>query len=202
MTDNKDNKLVKVNEEKKAFSFEENKFVFYTALFYSLGLFMGSYFYKLAQSDKLDNLVKIKDGSFLLLLVSSFCLYFSVFLISSFLGFCLIGKPIINVIPILIGMGTGIRLAYYFISSASKGVGYSLIMIVPYTALFVTVISYTINNSNCLSTRLVLLTKGEGDKNFELSPYLKKYLIYSLLIALAALLDSALTKLLFSVVTI
>lgn len=195
--------LAEIKEEnKKSFSFEENKFAFYASLFYALGLFLGTYFYKLAQSDKLNSLVAIKDNDFKTLLLSDFCLYFSIFLISAFLGFCLISKPIIYLIPVFIGIATGTRMAYYFINYSTKGVGYSLIMIIPYIALFITVISFTINTSNDLSSRLINLTKGEGEKKFELTPYLKKYLLYFGVIIAVSLLDSGLTKMLFSVVTI
>lgn len=198
VTEFKNNK----KENKPEFSFSENKFIFYSSLFYSFGLFIGSYFYKLAQSDKLNNLVAIHDDEFASLLLSNFCLYFSVFLITAFLGFCMIGKPIEYVVPVFIGIGIGCRLSYYFINFGSKGVGYSLIMIVPYIALFMTVITHTINTSSELSGQLFKLTKGEGNKPFELSPYLKKYLLYFALIIAVTFLDSLLTKLLFSVVTI
>lgn len=195
--------LAEIKEEKKNnFNFEENKFAFYSALFYALGLFLGSYFYKLAQSDKLNTLAVIKDNDFKILLLSDFCLYFSIFLIAAFLGFCLISKPIIYSIPVFIGIATGTRIAYYFVNYSTKGVGYSLIMIIPYIALFITVISFTINTSNELSSKLINLTKGEGEKKFELTPYLKKYLLYFAVIIAVSLLDSGLTKVLFSVVTI
>ena len=189
-------------EDKPKFSFKENKFIFYSSLFYSFGLFIGAYFYKLVQNDKLNNLVAIHDDEFISLLLSNFCLYFSVFLITAFLGFCMIGKPIEYIVPIIIGIGVGCRISYYFVNFNSKGVGYCLIMILPYIALFMTVISYTINTSSRLSTQLFLLTKGEGNNDFELFPYIKKYLIYFALIIAVTALDSILTKLLFSVVTI
>lgn len=202
MADSDNKELISLNADKATFSFTDNKFTFYTGLFYSLGLFIGSYFYKIAQSDRLNSLVALKDGTFLGLFLSAFCLYFSIFLVTVFLGFCLIGKPIIFIIPTVIGIAAGIRLGYYFINYSAKGIGYALIMIVPYTALFILVISYTIDNSSRLSSRIAALTKGEENGGFELSPYLKKYLIYSLLIIGVTLLDSGLTKLLFAVVTI
>lgn len=196
------NEIAEIKEKKNSFSFADNKFAFYSGLFYSLGLFLGSYFYKIAESERLNNIVAIKDGNFTTLLLADFCLYFSVFLVSAFLGFCLISKPIIYFIPVFIGVATGTRIAYYFINYSAKGVGYSLIMIIPYIAMFITVISFTINTSNDLSSRLVELTKGESDKKFELTPYLKKYMLYFLVIIAVSLCDSGLTKLLFSVVTI
>lgn len=82
--------LAPTNEKsKKTFCFSENKFIFYCGLFYAVGLFIGSYFYKIAQSDKLNELVIIKDNTFSNLMFSNFCVYFSLFLITAFLGFVL-----------------------------------------------------------------------------------------------------------------
>lgn len=189
-------------EEKHTFDFSENKFIFYCGLFYAVGLFIGSYFYKLAQSDKLNELVMIKDNSFANLMLSNFCAYFSLFLITAFLGFCLISTPLINIVPIFIGIATGSRLSYYFVNYDAKGVGYSLIMIVPYIALLITTISYTMKVSVELSAKIRNLVKGESKESFEINPYLKKYLLLAVAITAVSVIDSGLTKLLFSVVTI
>lgn len=198
-----ENMLAPTNKkEKSIFDFSENKFIFYCGLFYAVGLFIGSYFYKLAQSDKLNELVMIKDNSFANLMLSNFCAYFSLFLITAFLGFCLISTPLINIVPIFIGIATGSRLSYYFVNYDAKGVGYSLIMIVPYIALLITTIAYTMKVSVDLSAKIRSLVKGESKDSFEINPYLKKYLLLAVAIIAVSVIDSGLTKLLFSVVTI
>lgn len=198
-----ENMLAPTNKKKKSiFDFSENKFIFYCGLFYAVGLFIGSYFYKLAQSDKLNELVMIKDNSFANLMLSNFCAYFSLFLITAFLGFCLISTPLINIVPIFIGIATGSRLSYYFVNYDAKGVGYSLIMIVPYIALLITTIAYTMKVSVELSAKIRNLVKGESKDPFEINPYLKKYLLLAVAIIAVSIIDSGLTKLLFSVVTI
>lgn len=198
-----ENMLAPTNkEEKHIFDFSENKFIFYCGLFYAVGLFIGSYFYKLAQSDKLNELVMIKDNSFANLMLSNFCAYFSLFLITAFLGFCLISTPLINIVPIFVGVATGSRLSYYFVNYDAKGVGYSLIMIVPYIALLITTIAYTMKVSVELSAKIRNLVKGESKDPFEINPYLKKYLLLAVAIIAVSVIDSGLTKLLFSVVTI
>ncbi len=195
--------LAPADEKPKiTFDFNENKFIFYCGLFYAVGLFIGSYFYKIAQSDKLNELVMIKDNSFTNLMFSNFCIYFSLFLITAFLGFCLISAPLINIVPMFIGIATGSRLSYYFVNYSAKGVGYSLIMIVPYIALLITTIAYTMKVSVELSTRIRGLVKGERKEPFEINSYLKKYLFLAIAIIAVSLIDSGLTKLLFSVVTI
>lgn len=199
-TDNKSS-----DKEKKDISelFEEYKSIIYTALFYSFGLFVGSYFYKMASTELLDSLLKPESQSIINLFVSNFCIYFSLFLLVVFLGFCLIGYPIINIIPTVIGLVTGIRAAFFFTNYSAKGIGYSLVMLVPYIALFLTVIAFTIKLSTSLSKQLISLTKNT-DEHTELSlkPYIKKYLIFALCITITSLLEAGLTNLLFTIVTI
>lgn len=198
-----DTMLSPVKEKPKiTFDFNEYKFIFYCGLFYAVGLFIGSYFYKIAQNDKLNELVMIKDNSFANLMFSNFCVYFSLFLITAFLGFCLISAPLINIMPIFIGVAAGGRLSYYFVNYEAKGVGYSLIMIVPYIALLITTIAYTMKVSVELSAKIRNLVKGESKEPFEINPYLKKYLLLAVAIIAVSVIDSGLTKLLFSVVTI
>lgn len=206
MSEFKGFEIVNQKDEKKSkkfnFNFSENKYIFYTALFYAFGLFTGAYFYKIVGSEALDNVLEITDNAFTQLFLSDFCLYFSIFSITVFLGFCLFGKPVIYIVPVFIGIASGMRLSYYCLNYQAKGVGYSLIMIIPYIALFLTVISYTIDNGAKLSSMLITMTKGESNGKLELSPYLKKYLVYTAMIIVISLFDSAVTKLLFSVVTI
>lgn len=198
--DNKDEKKSNIDFEK---FFTENKSVIYTALFYSFGLFLGAYFYKIAANDTLDALLIPENHGLLNMFVSNFCIYFSIYVIVVFLGFCLIGYPFINIIPLVIGISVGIRAAYLFINYSSKGVGYALIMLVPYTALFLTVISFAVNESAALSKKLIMLTKNKSSvSEFSLMPHIKKYIILAVGVALTAITDAGLTCLLFSVVTI
>lgn len=186
------------------FDFNEYKSVLYTALFYSFGLFVGAYFYKITQFDSLNNMLAPKSNDFLSLFIENYCLYFSIFVLVVFLGFCLIGFPIINIIPTVIGIFTGIKISYFLICYAAKGAGYCLIMIVPFASLFLTVIAFTIEISTELSKNLMLLTKQDSiDKcNINIKKQVKKYLIFSLVILAVSALNSLMTCLLYSVVTI
>ncbi|MGN1201981.1 MAG: stage II sporulation protein M [Eubacterium sp.] len=192
------------NEKKSLnFDFKEYKSIIYTALFYSFGLFIGSYFYKISSSEALDALLKPEPQSILNLFISNFCIFFSLYVIVVFLGFCLIGYPIINIIPTVIGMVTGLKSAYLFINYSVKGIGYSLVMLIPFAALFLTVIAFTIKLSSSLSKELISITKNTDEHTeFNLKPYIKKYLILALCIVITALADAGLTSLLFTVVTI
>lgn len=192
-------------KEKMEFSqfFEEYKSVIYTALFYSLGLFIGAYFYKISPTETLDSLLKPESHSLLSLFFSNFCIYFTLYVLVVFLGFCLIGYPIINIIPTVIGIVTGIRSSFLYINYSVKGIGYSLVMLIPYVALFLTIIAFTIKLSTSLSKQLISITKNTDEHSeLNLKPYIKKYLILALCIAVTALIDASLTSLLFTVVTI
>lgn len=193
------------SENKKAFSFDfyEYKSVIYTALFYAFGLFIGSYFYKISATETLNELLKPQEQTLANLFVSNFCIYFSLYVLVVFLGFCLIGYPIINIIPTVIGLATGLRASYLFVNYSIKGVGYSLIMLIPFAALFLTVIAFTINESTSLSKELISITKNTNEHGeLNLKPYVKKYLILALCILITSFINACLTSLLFTVVTI
>jgi hypothetical protein len=192
-------KKEKINFKEK---FKENKTIVYTIIYYSLGLFIGAYFYKLSSSETIDNLLKPTENSLLSLFISDFCIYFSIYVVVVFLGFCLIGYPILNIIPAVIGIVTGIKMSYWFINYSAKGIGYSLIMIVPYVALFLTVLAFAIKLSYELSKELLNISKGENNAKIILKPYMKKYLKLALCVVITALIDSSLTSLLITVVTI
>ncbi len=195
--------LIPDKKKKISLSFTEYKSFIYTVLFYSFGLFIGSYFYKITQFESLNNLLEAKSIDFLSLFFSSFCIYFSLFLLVMFLGFCMIGYPIINIIPTVIGISSGLRICYYLINYNLKGFGYSLIMIIPFSALLLTVIAYSIELSTRLSKNIYSLAKKDSTyDSIDIKKYIKKYLFYSLLILITAALNSAITCLLYSVVTI
>lgn len=186
------------------FEFSDFKSVLYTALFYVFGLFLGSYFYKITQFESIDRLLEPSSNDFAELFLANFCVYFSIFVLVVFLGFCLIGFPVVNAVPMAVGIFTGIKLAYYFINFSTKGVGYSLIMIVPFSALFVTVIALTIEISTNLSKNILNCTKNtdSSESRVNIKEYTKKYLIYAVLILAVSAINSVMTCLLYSVVTI
>lgn len=191
--------------EEKTFSFDLNEYksIIYTAIFYTFGLFVGAYFYKVSPTDTLNALLKPEESTLLSMFISNFCIYFSLYVLVVFLGFCLIGYPIINIIPTLIGIATGLESAFLYVNYSVKGIGYSLVMIIPYAALFLTVIAFTIKLSTSLSKQLISITKKNDECNeLDLKPYVKKYLILAICIVATSFAEASLTCLLFTVVTI
>lgn len=120
------------------------------------------------------------------------------------MGVCLVGFPIINVVPLLIGIQAGVKIAYYYLNFGFKGFGYSLLMIAPFVCSFLTVIVYTVSLSSELSRNIYELTvgKNENAEKIEYKSYMKKYLLYALMVIVVALVNSAITAALSGIIAI
>lgn len=199
--------LAEIKENKFSFNFTENKSYIYTAVFYLCGLIIGSVLYKNSSSETLNSLITSKNGEFLQLFINNFCLYFSIFLVTVFLGFCLIGFPIINTVPIICGLVIGMKISYYYINHSAKGIGYCLIMIIPTAAILLSVVAFTIKTSSDMSKSLFNLSVKKNDEiesenGFDYRSNIKKYLIFGVVIVLTALFDAGMTCIFSTVITI
>lgn len=181
--------------------FEKYKASMITAIYYSLGLFVGAYIYKTNQSDIINKAIRIDDNTLLQLMLTNVLIYFIIFLVVMFLGFCLIGNHIINIVPAIIGIITGAKIAFYFINYNVKGIGYAMVIIIPYSALFISILSLLIETSSSLSKTLLDSAKNQ-DRIFMAKPYLKRYLILGLCVIAAAIINSIMTYLMMNIVTI
>ena len=170
----------------------DNKTVIYSIVFYACSLAIGTVLYRLLQSSALDSVLK----------PSNVCNYLSLFLITVFLAFCLIGYGLINIIPCVIGIQVGMKAAYFYINYQAKGVGYTILMIAPFAALFLTVLIFVIQTSSNMSKQIVDITKNNLDYKLEVKPTLRKFLIYGLIIIAFSGVCALIETLLKSVVTI
>lgn len=184
------------------FDFEKDKYLIYSVVFYFCGLLIGSSFYKSVKSDALDKILKPQSSTLINLFLSNMCIYLTLFLIIVFLGLCLIGYPIMNIVPGFLGVEYGLKISYFLINYLTKGVGYALLMIVPFSAAFVTIISYTLCISADMSKSLINLTREGSNGNFNIKPYLKKYAIIGTLTVAVSFLSAGVTVLLSNLVTI
>ncbi len=199
-------KEIKISPEHKKlnieFNFEKDKYLIYSAVFYLCGLLIGSSLYKAVTSDVLDNILKQKNATIVNLFLSNMCLYMTLFLIVVFLGLCLIGYPIMNIVPAFLGIEYGLKISYFLINYSTKGIGYSILTIVPFSAAFVTIISYTLCISAEMSKNLMEMAKEGSGRTFDIKPYLKKYGVLGAVIIAVSLADAGITILLSGVVTI
>lgn len=199
------NEVMEKKEHKDLYTlFKENKTFIYSIMFYIAGLICGSLIYKKCQNDVLNEVLSATNESFLQLFINNLSVYFLFFAISILLGLCLVGFPFINFIPMFLGFETGMKIAYYYINYNVKGVGYSLLMIVPFVCFYLTIIMYSISMSFDISKNIYNITvkKEEYDEEFNYKIYLKKYLIYATIIFLVALFNTIITTTLSGIVTI
>lgn len=203
-------------EFEKAFSFEEkkekkdllslfseNKTFLYSVVFYAAGLFCGSYVYLKCQNEILNNLLVVQNQEFLQSFLNNLSLYMLIFAVSVLLGVCLVGFPLLNIIPLFVGFESGMKVAYYYINHGIKGVGYSFLMIAPFVCLFLTVLIYSISMSFEMSRNIYEITVKKSEiEGFNYKTYLKKYLLFALLIVAVSLINSAVSGVLNGIIAI
>lgn len=196
----------KKEDKKSLFEiFSENRTAVYASLFFAAGLLCGALIYKKCATDALDEIIRSSvSNDFLNLFINNLGFYFFVFALTLFMGICLVGFPIINVVPLLIGIQAGIKIAYYYLNFGFKGFGYSLLMIAPFVCSFLTVIVYTVSLSSELSKKIYDLTVGKKDnaEKIEYKSYMKKYLLYALMVVVVALVNSGITAALSGIIAI
>lgn len=201
-----ENKKEKKEPKKSIYEiFSENKTVIYSIIFFAAGLLCGALIYKKCRTEALDEMIKSAvSNEFLNLFINNLGFYFFVFALTVLLGICLIGFPLINIVPFLIGFQAGLEIAYYYLNYSVKGFGYSLLMIAPFICTFLTVIMYTISLSSDLSRKIynITLNKDIGCEKINYKSYMKKYALYALLIVVVALINSGVTSALSDIISI
>lgn len=176
--------------------------------FYFTGIFIGSSFFNNLKNTFLIELFNdvflISNTSFESLLINKFCVYFSIYALTVILGMCLIGFSFLNVIPLLIGLELGLKISYFYVLYGVKGIGYSLLMIIPEASALITIIILTISQCNILSKNIYSISVKKIDiaQDVNLKLYLKSFAFYSIIIALIAIINTTLFIFLGSIITI
>ncbi len=199
------NEIIEKKEHKDLYTlFKENKTFIYSIFFYIAGLICGSLIYKKCQNNTLNEVLSATNESFLQLFINNLSNYFLLFAISILLGLCLVGFPFINLIPMFLGFETGMKIAFYYINYSVKGVGYTILMIAPFICFYLTIIIYSISMSYRISKNIYNITvrKENIEEEFNYKNYLKKYIIYAIIILLVALFNTIITTTLSGIVTI
>ena len=181
-----------------------NKDYIYPALFYTGGLILGSFSFKIINNTALSKLIELmfssSDTAFTAVFLNRFSLYFSIYVVCVFLGLCLIGYPIINAVPLLMGCEIAIKTAYYYIKFGVKGIGFSLLMIIPEAAAIATVLIYTIKTSSTLSKSIFQITAKGEINTIDIKSYIKKFVLYGLIVALTALINAVISFFLSAII--
>ena len=191
-------------EKKDLFElFSESKTFLYSVIFYAAGLFCGSYVYLKCQNEILNGILAAQNEDFLQSFLNNLSLYMLIFAVSVLLGVCLVGFPLLNMIPLLVGFESGMKVAYYYINHGIKGVGYSFLMVAPFVCLFLTVLIYSISMSYEMSKNIYEITVKKSEiEGFNYKIYLKKYLLYAALIVVVSLVNTAVSSVLSGIIAI
>ena len=186
-----------MNENKKSplQKIIENKEYIYPLMFYAAGLIIASFGYRLisnsAISSLIQNIFSNKQSEFVAMFLNRFSVYMSLYAVCVFLGMCLVGFPFINVIMTIIGAELAIKTAFYYINFSAKGIGFALLMIIPEGAAIGTVLIYAIKTSNELSRQIFeIAAKNNTSEAVEIKYFLKKYIIFALIVLLITLVNA------------
>jgi hypothetical protein len=195
-------------KEKKSFSelIISNKEYIYPALFYVAGLLLGSLLLKTINNTAISKLIELvlnnSKSAFFAVFLNRFSLYISIYALCVLLGMCLIGFPIINIVMLLSGCEIALKIAYYYVNFGVKGVGFSMLMLIPEGAAIATVLIYSIKTSAELSKNIYEIAAKGTTNRIEIKQYFKKYLIYALFVALISLINALVSFLLGAIISI
>lgn len=123
-------------------SFRKNASLFLTLLIFFLGMIYGVLLCRGGEDvyDSLQFLVGeysrgMPQQSILQTFLYSFGSVFFFLLVAYLLGFCSIGLPLILLIPLFQGLGLGSFMGYLYFTQGLHGIGYCLLILLPYTML-------------------------------------------------------------------
>lgn len=182
----------------------DNRQYIYPILMYIAGLICGAIIIINVDSSIFNKLFNVKNNDFIQLFINYFCVYFAQFTITVVLGLCLIGFPILYVVPLLTGIEIGIKLSFFYSTYSVKGIIYSLLMITPECAAFITILVLTIVKSNELSRGIYDLISKKSDmtEEIKLKSYLKSFVIYGSIIALISFINATCNYFLSSIINL
>lgn len=135
----------------------------------------------------------LQDQSLLQNFFSSFSSMFLFLLAAYLLGFSSIGQPCILLIPLFRGLGLGAFMGYLYVEQGMAGIGYSILILLPYSLITLAAILIGCREALRLSTALfrnVLLGTGAPIGIGVLKLYHIKFLILCLFVLTAAVLNT------------
>ncbi len=174
-------------------AYEENRELIFSVLFYVSGLFIGTFIFKAAPSQVngvFSELLLVMSRNITSLILSRLLIYYLMFFIIILFGLSVLGFSLINAVPLMIGISSALRICYYY-SFSLRGVGCSLLTVIPETALIVSIIIFSVKNSARLSSGIYYLIKNSDTAlDVSLWSYLKIVCVYAALVGLSAVINS------------
>lgn len=175
---------------------ENLSFIVYI-LVYTAGMLAGTMLYKnictKIDSELFDSIFNYQASVFLDIFFSRLSIYMSVYLITVLVGLCVIGYPIVCSIPLLCGFEIALKLSYFYNLYNFKGFGYSLLIIIPESSMFILVLIYAIKSAGDMSKNLMQIARNnEPNRELSMKNYLKGFLIYGGEIIVISLINALL----------
>ncbi len=172
----------------------EYKPLIYPVLLYALGLLIGTVIFKVSEINQFESIFKTLFDSedLLTLFLNRLSIYCGLYLFSVLFGMCIIGFPVIYIIPVITGFVIAFKTAYFYSNYSVKGIGYSLLLIIPEAAVYITLLIFTVSKSFDLSKKLLKETVNKTDmtQDINLKSYLKYYVLLFILAVLIAFINS------------
>lgn len=194
MQDNKIKKIRKVDLEQLIS--ENLSFIVYICVYFA-GLIIGALLYKnictKISSELFDNIFNTQANVFLDTFFSKLCIYLSVYMLTVLIGLCVIGYPTVCCVPFLCGVEIALKLSYFYNLYNFKGFGYSLLIIIPESSMFILILIYAIKSAGEMSKNLMQIARNNESKNdISIKSYLKDFLIYGSEIIVISLINAVL----------
>ncbi len=181
----------------------ENSRIYFMTAFFALGMLIGAsslnnesiLFEKISQIIESYTLLKADQG-----ILMNFCNSLTVsavfVFINLFLGFSMIGYPLLLFLPFLRGLGIGMVCGYLYSAFKLTGLGYSILVIYP-GAIVSTFALFMACNDSCEYSKNAYLKairgRGQFEKN-ETKVYLLRQLVFFGILAASSLLDALFSK--------
>lgn len=184
-----------------------NQIVIIVFVIYVFGLIAGSICYNSIDSESVkavtDELLAFKQKSFVDQLIDDLCLNVSLYFLTFIFGLCCIGLPAVSLMPFVIGIINSVKISYFYINYDIKGIGYTLLMILPGASLFVAVSILSASNGIEMSRVLfnAAFRSGSFDRSLTLS-YLKEFLFFGIATIVISVLNALLTTSLSSIIAL
>ena len=119
---------------------QDNLRFLYQLVFYIAGMVLGVWLFRALNLSKysstIEDFILIKNDSLINIIVDRLSIYVLVYVVTILLGLCLIGFPVINVIPLVCGVELSLKLSFIYNLYSVKGIGYSVLMIIPEATAF------------------------------------------------------------------
>lgn len=181
----------------------ENSRIYFMTAFFAVGMIIGAsslnnesiLFEKTSQIIESYTLLKSDQG-----ILMNFCNSLTVsavfVFINLFLGFSMIGYPLLLFLPFLRGLGIGMVCGYLYSAFKLTGLGYSFLVIYP-GAIVSTFALFMACNDSCEYSKNAYLKairgRGQFEKN-ETKVYLLRQLVFFGILAASSLLDALFSK--------